>query len=528
MFLLQAISLSPHSLTINECDSCHGPSHLGHVSYTVSLGISQTILNGTTSTLSATIVNSNYPLSQSSITLRETADYKFKPLITSDTTNKVLGTLGRGSTTIASWTIIPNVNTNKSITLQVDFTGTASNHKVFTYSSSFTKSIFVSTAKIALLQVQSNPLSDTTYLLGQSTGNNSLTVQNTGVIDMNNVSVSTSGNVLVNGTKNFTITSITSGTQVNYPIEIDTSKQGTGTITILYAGSNPVQSVTIAITVSPPPPVSILKIIGDILGYLTFALLFLSVVAGAGVYHLKKYISGRKIRILHADLSNLSFTVAVIHAVILSLPSSPWFGTYSLFEIVPQLLPTFATTQDFGLELGRWALLLMYIGVISGYFIAKIMKKFSRRVGISIHMLTYIALIFGLIHTMVIGSFAKSFVIIPIIMFVSIISIGLLKYDIKMRMAKKKAERAKKMKKLESKSKTEAKTKKTKPLYISSRKALASSGISCQTCSTINDNDASFCKRCGNHLPGKFCIYCETRNQISATTCIACKKKLDY
>ena len=256
-------------------------------------------------------------------------------------------------------------------------------------------------------------------------------------------------------------------------------------------------------------------------------MLFSSVVAGAGVYHLKKYISGRKIRILHADLSNLSFTIAVIHAVILSLPSTPWFGVYSWFELIPQIFPTLATSQDFALELGRWALLLMYIGVMSGYFIAKIIKKLGRKAGISIHMLTYLALIFGLIHTMVIGSFAKSFVIIPVIMFISILSIGWLKYDIKIRMEKKKSERAKKMKDLEAKGTKEAETKKTKPMYISSRKAIASNGISCQNCSTINDTDASFCKRCGNRLPGIFCTSCGTRNTPSATFCVACKKKLE-
>ena len=113
-------------------------------------------------------------------------------------------------------------------------------------------------------------------------------------------------------------------------------------------------------------------------------------------------------------------------------------------------------------------------------------------------------------------------------MFISILSVGWLKYDVKMQMAKKKAERAKKMKAMESKSKSETDAKKTKPIYISSRKAIASSGISCQNCSTINDNDASYCKRCGNRLPGKYCVYCGERNQPNATICAACKKELNY
>ena len=84
------------------------------------------------------------------------------------------------------------------------------------------------------------------------------------------------------------------------------------------------------------------------------------------------------------------------------------------------------------------------------------------------------------------------------------------------------------MKALEKKEELETGPKKTKPIYVSSRKAIASSGISCQNCSTINYNDASFCKRCGNHLPGKFCVYCGERNQMNAVSCITCHKKLDY
>jgi len=74
----------------------------------------------------------------------------------------------------------------------------------------------------------------------------------------------------------------------------------------------------------------------------------------------------------------------------------------------------------------------LYIGVISGYYIAQIIKRFGRKVGISIHMLTYLGLIFGFIHAILIGAWAKSIIVIPLLMFVSIISIGWLKYDTKM------------------------------------------------------------------------------------------------
>ena len=75
-FLVLSQSLSaPATLTANECNICHGSSHPGHVSYTISLGISEVVVNGTDSTLSATILNSNYPLSKSTITLQDSTEY---------------------------------------------------------------------------------------------------------------------------------------------------------------------------------------------------------------------------------------------------------------------------------------------------------------------------------------------------------------------------------------------------------------------------------------------------------------------
>ena len=491
-------------LNSNECDQCHGPSHLGHISYSISLGISQIVSNNSPSILSATIVNNNYPLSQSSISLQSSPDFVFSPSNSTTSLTKSLGILARSSTTLVSWNIIPQVTSNKTISLQVYFQGTASNHTTFTYSNCLTQKVFVTTAKVvseAILQVQSNPVADSSFLVGQVLKNTSLTISNTGKVEMDNVTVNTTGNILVNGTNHFTISSISPDSKKIYPIELDTSHKGNSSITITYAGSKPIQSVQILITVSPEPPPSSIFLLGDLLGYITYFLLFLSVIAGVGVYHLKKVISGRKIRILHSDLSNLSFTVAIIHGVILSFPNSPWFGTYSWFELLPLGTTTFTSSGQLGLELGRWTLFIMYLGVISGYFIAQIIKTFSRKVGISIHMLTYLALIFGLIHALLIGNFAKTYIMIPVIMVLSVISVFLLKYEIKFQQDRKKALRAKKLKEADLKDRTSRVTSKKLPEnQVNVNRKQLSNILKCKKCLTENDFDAIYCKKCAFRL----------------------------
>ncbi len=483
----------------NECNTCHGNGDPAHVLYTVNLGISQTILNGTMSILSATVVNNGYQLSSSSLTLQQSSDFSFKPVYSGDALAKSLGTINKGSSQIVTWQIIPSVSTNKTIPIQVSFQGTAINHKTFTYSQTYTKNVFVSTEKIALLQVFSNPLSDTTLLTGTKINNSLLTISDTGALEMDNVLVNTTGNILVNNQTSFIIPKIAIGSSLSFPIELNSSISGVRSISVTYLNSTPLQSVLITITVQPVPPVSFMLILGSFFGYVTYILLFLSVVAGAGIFHLKKYISGRKIRILHSDLANLSFTMAVIHGVILSLPTSPWFNTYSWYQLAPQLIPIPQTVSDLGLELGRWTLIILYIGVISGYYIAKIIKRFGRKVGISIHMLTYLGLVLGFIHAILIGSLAKSIIIIPIIMFVSIISVGWLKYDTKIQMERKKAERSIKHRNLEKKG-LKGNNFTAKPIYIGTSKRQVNDGIICPKCSTMNENDAFFCKKCNLEL----------------------------
>jgi len=119
--------------------------------------------------------------------------------------------------------------------------------------------------------------------------------------------------------------------------------------------------------------------------------------------------------------------MVMIHAITLTIPNSPWSTSYLFFEILPERLPTDIGTL--GLELGRNALVLMYIAVFSGYYLAKLIKRYGKRVGISIHMLSYVALIFGFIHTALIGGWATAYPVIVVILAISVLSVGFLKYD---------------------------------------------------------------------------------------------------
>ncbi|MFW9930127.1 MAG: hypothetical protein ACFFD1_12100 [Candidatus Thorarchaeota archaeon] len=440
LLLVISFSSSSNSLNVTECNVCHGPSASGHIIYSVALGMTSAVENKVPTTLTATVINTDYPLSDSSVTLSPSADYS----IINNPDKITLGVLDRGSTTKVQWTIQFHVDVEKTTQVSVSFQGTAISHTTHTYTQSYSKSVFVSTKPRPILDVQSTPLSDSTIYVGSGNNTGEMTVKNSGTLPMTNVTVTTAGPVLVNSENKFIIPLVDKGQSANFNISIDTSKSGTGSIIITYNGDI-IQKSIITIYIQPNPANAFTLFLGRIFGYTTFTLLFLSVFTGAGTYHLKKYISGRKIRILHSDLANLAFTMVVIHAMILTIPDSPWSNVYYFFELIPERIPT--DQVSLGLFLGRLGLVLMYISVISGFFIAKLIKKFGRSVGISIHMLSYVALVIGLIHVSLLGGldgFAHQYPVIILILLTSVLSIGWLKWDTKRELARKKAERTRK------------------------------------------------------------------------------------
>lgn len=436
-FLALNLSMASNTnLNANEaCNTCHGPGATGHVDYSVTLTGAQTVQTGTPAVLTATMQNNGYPLISVSLTLQSSSLYTFQ----GGSAKKVVGTLARGASQSESWTLVFNSKSDQSTTVTVDFTGEAyaASHMQYTYTNKYSKSIFISTTPRPILTVESTPLPESTLFTGTSNNTGILTVKNTGKVDMTNVLVSTTGPILVNGETNFTIPIIKYDQEKNYTITIDTSKSGVGTITVEYVGV-PIQKSVFSIYIRPNPADSFTLFIGRAFGYIAYVLLFLSVVAGAGIYHLKKYISGRKIRILHSDLANLSFTMVIIHAVTLTIPNSPWANSYYFYELLPERIPS--NMASLGLFLGRSALVLMYISVFSGYYLAKLIKRYGKRVGISIHMLAYVALIFGFVHTILIGGWEHAYPIIGVILFISILSVGFLKWDAQRMLNRKKKE----------------------------------------------------------------------------------------
>ena len=411
--------------TTGFCNSCHGPSAAGHLDIVVTVLASSSVEVNTPTTISATIQNNGYQFNPASLTLQTSPVFTF----TSGSSSTInLGSLDRGASTTVTWNVVFHSSINMTFFAQVNFSGFAfaSSHMQDTYTPNpFTKAIQVSTTPIPILQILSNPLPQSTLYIGSTNNTGTLVVKNVGQVDMANVTVKTTGPVLVNNETSFVIPDIAAGSSNSYPITIDTSASGTGSI-LVYFG-NKQQETTINIFLRPNPANSIELFVGRVFGYLAYILLFLSVVAGAGIYHLKKYISGRKIRILHSDLANLSFTMVIIHAIILTIPNSPWSNAYYFFELLPERIPYDIGTL--GMFLGRSALVLMYISVFSGFYLAKLIKRYGKKVGISIHMLSYVALIFGFVHTILIGGWANSSPTIVLLLSVSVLSVGFLKWD---------------------------------------------------------------------------------------------------
>ena len=431
---------SNNSLNANKnCDTsgCHSaPGSIGHVDYNVVLTGSQIVQSGNTATITATVTNNAYPFQTVSLSLQPSSLYSISG---GGSATIQVGALDRGASKTESWNLLFKSSTDTSVNVQVDFSAFAyaASHMQYTFQNTYSKGVFISTKPTPILQVQSNPLTESTLFIGSSNNTGKLTITNAGKVNMTNVHVTTSGPVLVNNETNFTIPYIPALGSETYPIHIDTSQSGTATITVIYNGVQ-VQEAVLNIYLRPNPADSFTLFLGRVFGYVAYVLLFLSVVCGAGIYHLKKYISGRKIRILHSDLANLSFTMVIIHAIILTIPNSPWANSYMFFELIPERIPT--DIGALGLALGRSALVLMYISVFSGFYLAKLIKRYGKRVGISIHMLSYVALIFGFLHTIILGGWAKAYPIIGLMMFVSVLSIGFLKYDAQMMLNRKKKE----------------------------------------------------------------------------------------
>jgi len=530
LFFLYLVEASNNNLPgaelsgTNECNVCHGPSHRGHVSYTTTMNTPEVLINDTETTVSIVIRNNDFPLDSSSLTLSQTTDYSIKQ---GEQAQRNLGTIARGSSVTTEWHIILHVTSAKNIQLQADFTGTANDHKTFTYTNTITKSIFVSTTPTAILKVLSDPPTGSTFYRNTNV-DGTIVISNVGNLKMDNVTVTTQGPIKIDGQSTLNIGSLNPGEEKTYPIKVDTSHPADIQV-IISANSSTVQKSIVQISIQNPPPTPLSLTIGRILGYIAYTLLLLSVLTGVARYLLRKWFSGRKLRILHADLSNLGFTLVVIHAITLIIPNSPWTSSYRWFQILPTGTPSELTA--IGLELGRWGLLVMYISVLSGYYFSSLVKKFGRKVGIRIHMLSYLALIGGMIHAVMIGGTASK-PLVTLIFVISLLSVLIIKIDDSRRKNQKREQRkelrSKRVETIKEKDvQVPAKEVKHKEIAVAEDARSGTSrtiGIVCWNCLTLNDEDAVYCKSCGKTLIGKVCTQCQTRNDDDATYCKKCGK----
>ncbi|NHJ01401.1 MAG: hypothetical protein EAX86_04625 [Candidatus Heimdallarchaeota archaeon] len=161
-----------------------------------------------------------------------------------------------------------------------------------------------------------------------------------------------------------------------------------------------------------------INLTNQLLSYLSY--LFIAFVAILGMPRLNalieistnKKISKKTLQQYHYKAGKFSGIVISLH-VILSIISPMWLNILKLWILPTGYVPTniekVLTFQDsnFGLELGRWAGLLLLYTFISGVNFGWITRKIGRNWALSLQQLSYLSLFMIAIHALIIGTLAR-------------------------------------------------------------------------------------------------------------------------
>jgi DMSO/TMAO reductase YedYZ heme-binding membrane subunit len=154
-------------------------------------------------------------------------------------------------------------------------------------------------------------------------------------------------------------------------------------------------------------------------GLIGFASLFVSIIMSN---FFEEYREKNKKNLLsHHLFSIIGIVLITIHPIIFALNKSD-IGVF---------LPKFDSWEVFWELAGRPALILLYIGFVSG-----ILYKVYKRSWKALHMITYIALFFGLIHAFLLGTDFQN----PYIAFIFVILFLIMVYVLIDKRLKPKAE----------------------------------------------------------------------------------------
>ncbi|MHA1542308.1 MAG: hypothetical protein ACTSQH_04985, partial [Candidatus Hodarchaeales archaeon] len=155
-----------------------------------------------------------------------------------------------------------------------------------------------------------------------------------------------------------------------------------------------------------------------VLGYIAYTLLVVTSVIGMpGIPRIIKSksegrISATKIRQTHRYLGYLIFLIVAFH-VIVSMLAPMWLNIIKLL-----ILPTFYVPKDLlavinmkdaklGIELGRWAGLLILLTVAGGIDFSRLSRDWGRKFALLLQQVSYVSLVAIALHTIMIGSFAR-------------------------------------------------------------------------------------------------------------------------
>ncbi|MHA1945363.1 MAG: hypothetical protein ACXAC6_06325 [Candidatus Hodarchaeales archaeon] len=247
------------------------------------------------------------------------------------------------------------------------------------------------------------------------------------------------GSKIINGTIDRNIQDFTSYREVSWNVSGNLTEtdiiQANITLSVLVPHNYPIHpnylafySITLTYSLTPEDT-SLLNYLlslrwldidftNRVIGYIAYTLLVVTSVIGMpGIPRIIKSksegrISATKIRQSHRYLGYVVFLIVAFH-VIVSMLAPMWLNIIKLW-----ILPTFYVPEDLlaainltdaklGIELGRWAGLLILLTVVGGFDFSRLSRDWGRKFALFLQQVSYVSLIAITLHATMIGSFAR-------------------------------------------------------------------------------------------------------------------------
>ena len=247
------------------------------------------------------------------------------------------------------------------------------------------------------------------------------------------------GSKIINGTIDRSIQDFTSYREVSWNVSGNLAEndiiQANITLSVLVPHNYPIHpnylafySITLTYSLTPEDT-SLLNYLfslrwldidftNRVIGYIAYTLLVVTSVIGMpGIPRIIKSksegrISATKIRQSHRYLGYVVFLIVAFH-VIVSMLAPMWLNIIKLW-----ILPTFYVPEDLlaainltdaklGIELGRWAGLLILLTVAGGIDFSRLSRDWGRKFALLLQQMSYVSLVAIALHTIMIGSFAR-------------------------------------------------------------------------------------------------------------------------